>query len=101
MEEFSIEFFCGVFCIKTNSNENKSHLQFALTEMNLSIRKAIVCQYVEFIEIVGRNSENLVKVMIDECGKLCENKYIWCREKSCFSNQVKKQRKRFAAGGRS
>jgi len=34
--------------------------------MNLSIRKAIVCQYVEFIEIVARNSENLVKVMIDE-----------------------------------
>ena len=89
------------FLLKIHTNENEFHLQFTLTEMNLSIRKAIVCQYVEFIEIVAWNSENLVKVMIDECRKLCENKYIWCREKSCFSNQIKKQRKRFAAGGRS
>ena len=27
------------------------------------------------------DGENLVKVVIDECDKLCENKYIWCREK--------------------
>lgn len=54
------------FLLKIRANENEFHLQFTLTEMNLSIRKAIVCQYVEFIEIVARNSENLVKVMIDE-----------------------------------
>ena len=54
------------FLLKIHTNENEFHLQFTLTEMNLSIRKATVCQYVEFIEIVAWNSENLVKVMIDE-----------------------------------